>query len=58
MIWYVNLINRLWQLKEQGKEFFHQKFYTVNNNTSINFLIDYTQHTSGQQKINLETPCK
>jgi hypothetical protein len=51
MIGYGVSYTRLWQLKEQGCEFFHQDFYSIADTASINFLIDYNKHTSGKQQI-------
>ena len=35
-------------LREQGREFLHQNVYNMSIVASMNFLIDYTQHTSNK----------
>jgi len=47
----IGIKDYLWVLKEQGKEFYHQGIYEIADSSSINFLIDFSGHTSNKKQI-------
>lgn len=43
--------DQLISLEKQGKCFYHRSVYTVADGATLNFLLDYSTHTSGSQRI-------